>query len=58
MTELKKILEEQNTKKEQIIQKLQENGNKMEKQLQKREEQIKNANLHIDSLNMVSLILF
>ncbi|XP_023024493.2 protein CIP2A [Leptinotarsa decemlineata] len=52
MTEVKTNLEDQLSKCKQVIQKLEDSGNRLEKQLQKREEQLKNANLHIDTLNL------
>nr|CAI5859099.1 unnamed protein product [Callosobruchus analis] len=51
MAEMKETLEGENSKKDQIIQKLEEHCNKMEKQLLKREEQIKNANKNIENMN-------
>lgn len=53
MTDLKNNLEEQIEKRNNIIRKLEGNGNRVEKELQKRDEQLKNANSHIDQLNMV-----
>lgn len=55
MTDRKDNLEEQIEKRNNIIRKLEGNGNRVEKELQKRDEQLKNANLHIDQLNMVSI---
>lgn len=52
MTNLKNDLEEQIQKNLSLIQKLEENGNRVEKQLQSREQQLKNANSHIDDLNV------
>lgn len=53
MTELKNNRDEQIEKFTNLISKLEDNGNKLEKQLQKREEQLKNGNSHIDKLNAV-----
>lgn len=54
MTDLKTNLEEQLEKCNKVIKKLEDSGHRVEKQLQKREEQLKNANMHIDQLNLVS----
>lgn len=57
ITDMKTNVEEQLEKCNKVIKKLEDSGHRVEKQLQKREEQFKNANMHIDQLNLVSKII-